>query len=139
MPKPKKPIRTKEQLLKEQAQEQEAIRRRKLVKEELYPLLCEVTDNIDDAKRLCGATASAAQSMFLNRMRNLNIEELGLHEMVDKTNKDSLKFLKLIELIQKENVAVAMELLNGFAQEIDAVIHEENKGKSLKDLDMKLL
>lgn len=125
------------QIAKEKAaQLSEVVRQRKLVREQLIPLIIEISkDNIWDAKIICQVLNQAIQQKFSSLMSTMKLEELNLPEaMSDDERGDNYR--KIIELFKGEKVVTASSIIGGFATNIDRAVDEANKGRKLTELDL---
>ena len=115
------------------AQMAEAKRKRGVAKDELYPILLEHAGNIEEAKILLNVAATAIRQAFNNRMVSTPVDDLNLLGMLADGG-DKKKYEAILGLVAKENVSVALELIEGMSQAIDGFVRQENSERKLDTL-----
>lgn len=109
------------------------LRKREVVKSQFYPLLCETSKNVEDAKVFCQVLQSSMQTAFNKQMLTQKVESLALEEMVVK-NPEYDKYRTALKMLEGETVADALDIVGGMSPAIDSFIKEENTKRPLKDL-----
>lgn len=125
--------------LKQKTQDQRVLEKRNKVKNELYPVLEQKSDNIEDAKLICSGTAIAIQQAFINLMRTYKVGQLELDKMLNAQSDRYAVYKSVLDLFQSETISDAMEMLEGMPKEIENCITEESKKRKLGDLNIKFL
>jgi len=125
--------------LKESIKQREELGRlRKLVKEGIYPLVLETSDNIEDAQTFVAALSMAVKQSFNNLMTKTKVSDLEIgNYLID--NEKSERYKRLLDIIKDETITGALMLLDGFSQPIQLALREENLKRSLKELNVDLL
>ena len=114
---------------------QEAVKgMRAKVKDELYPLLLEGSDSVEDAKVYCQAISIAIKQAFNNRMIDTKVKDLGLLEKLDPENDQYERYKKALEMFADEPLTPALEMLEGMTGVIDSFIREEMTKRKLDSL-----
>lgn len=130
--------KSREQLFEEAKQKEETTRLRKIVKEQIYPLLLEESKSIDDAKIFCSATAIAIKQAFNNRMKELKVEELKLNTMLAESQEKE-RYEKMFNIIKEETILSALKMVDELPNAIDSFIREEMCKRPLTELKAELL
>jgi len=136
---PKLAAQQKQEQLKESIKQREELGRlRKLVKEGIYPLVLETSDNIEDAQTFVAALSMAVKQSFNNLMTKTKVSDLEIgNYLID--NEKSERYKRLLDIIKDETITGALMLLDGFSQPIQLALREENLKRSLKELNVDLL
>ncbi len=134
MAKPKKPVRTKEQLQAEQKRLVEVSRQRKLVKEQFWPLLVASSDDVDDAQSFLGSLTSLIMQKSMELLKERTFGDLDLGKFMDPKNPHHEDLMKLINLFKNEPVFVVRDIVEGMKREIDMFVHNELKTRPLSSL-----
>ena len=132
-------LRKKSQEEQEQFQKNrnEEDRRRKLVKEHLYPLIVSSSKSVYDAKLFCSVIVAGIRQKFNKNLGTMKIRELNLEDDV-KHNLENDKYRTLIAFLKDEPIAVALDILEGFNREVEYAEQEEAKQRPITDLDIKI-
>lgn len=130
--------KSKEQIISESQEVEEIKRQRKMIREEVYPLLITESLNIDDAKMMCNSTALAIKTAFNKMMLSQTIDELGIKTKVDDKPENE-RFKKLIEIFENETIYNAVQLLEGTMNAIESFQREESTKRKLDTLKSELL
>lgn len=136
MPKQKKPIvvRTKEQIEQGIKNVQEVQRLRTFVKDQFYPQLIKASTSIDDAKYLLGSFSNMVMEQFLAQMKAMKFEDLKLEDKLDSKSPQYKDYKKILELFKDENVYSTRELIEGMKGEVESMITNEMKTRTLDTL-----
>ena len=132
--KPKKIVKSKEQLLQDLKQRAEVRRMRLIVRNDIYPFLLKNSANIEDAKMMCGVLTQGWRQAFQARMLEVTVAELDLVKKMDTKNSDYKKFSALNDMLKDEKLVVALNMLEGMPQAIDVYLRKENQTRTLKSL-----
>lgn len=130
--------KSKEQLLEEAKQKEEVLKLRKIVKEEIYPLLLEKSKSIDDAKVFCNTVSVAIKQSFNNRMRELKVAELGLKGMLAQSQEKE-RYEKMFDILNSHTIMNALKMIDDLPTAIDGFIREEMCSRPLNGLKAELL
>lgn len=140
MAKPKKAVRTKEEIERDAKLEKEATRQRELVKNILWPLIINSSKNIEDAVQMLMAVGGAIQGSFQQTMikeqTRLSAEKLGVLDVssVIKPEKEFDRDRAILEALKDEPISTADALIGGLAKEIQGFVKMENKERPLASL-----
>lgn len=141
----KKPVAQKklkkEATSKEQkAQEAEVMRQRTLVKDVLFPFLCEKTKNTVEAKRLCYEVQQVLNQSFQKimaeeqkKISDSPTSSLTFEDIINK-GKEFAVDKELVALFADEPLSVTNALLGGMSAAIDSFVNEEMSGRHLTSL-----
>ena len=139
MPKTKRVVRTKEELLKQLKNNIDFTQRMKFVKEQFYPALCKASKNIEDATTFLTSINNIIMNDFLGRMKDVKLSEMKLTEKLDPQDEKYDDLVELIKIFDDLDVFKAKEYLEGMRQEINLFLSEENKERKLESLKTKWL
>lgn len=128
--------KSKEQIAAEMKMNEEAKGRRIFVKKFLFPFLLENTESVDDAQILCEALSQTIRMAFNQKMVNTLFKELGIVEMMNPEAANAKKMIGLVKLIENENIATALRILDEIPQAINDKIRAESKDRKLADLKL---
>lgn len=109
------------------------LRKRELAKNKLYPFLCDNSTSVRDAMVMCQSIQVSIQTAFNNQMLKTTVESLGLNDMVAK-NPDFEKYRTLLDMLAKENVSDALDIIGGMPSAIESFIKEEMTKRPLKEI-----
>lgn len=119
-------------------QREELGRLRSLVKNSVFPLVAELSTNIEDAQTFVAALSMAIKQSFNNQMITTKVSDLKIEDyLVDNDKAD--RYRKLLDIIKDETITGALMVLDGFSNPIQLALKEENLKRSLKDLKVDLL
>jgi hypothetical protein len=97
----------------------EEARVNKKVEDSIFPLLKEISDDVEDAKIIPGVLKTVIQQAIFNNMMKQTIESLDLITQLKGADKESIaKYSKLIELLEDEKISTAYTILDGLVEEI---------------------
>ena len=117
---------------------EEIKRQRKLVKEQLYPFFLDNCESVEGAKLIAATLETAIRQSFNNQMTKQKVAELKLSDYLIDDEKGK-KYGALLELLKEETIVIASSLLQGFCQEVDKTLREENLKRPLRELPIVLL
>lgn len=138
MKKEKRINKTKDQLLEEQKQREETLRLRKIVKEQIYPLLLEKSKSIDDAKVFSSTVSISIKQAFNNTMRKILVEELKLKGMLSESEEKG-RYEQMFDILNTETIFNALKMIDEMPNAIDGFIREEMCTRPLNELKAEFL
>ncbi len=121
----KRKNKTKPQISEEMKHIANIKTKRARIKEELYPLILESSDNIADAQLFLQSISVQIQNMFSQLMKDKKLSELKMLMALDPTSEKYQKYKKIIEILEKENISDALQLVEGTADAIQYFIKKE--------------
>ena len=135
----KKHKQSKAEVLKAIENQQEVNRQRVLIKEQIVPLVMEITKNVKDSKIFLATIVQGLRQAFQNKTQEFTVEEIGLIKFLEVKNERYEEYKRLLEVIKDEKLVVGISLLEGLSNLIDGCINEEMNKKGLSELDLRLL
>lgn len=114
------------------------LRKREFVKSKFYPMLVEQSKSVDDAKIICQVLQSSIQTAFNKQMLTQKLDSLGLEGMVAK-DADYDKYRAVLNLLETETIADALDIIMGMSPAIDGFIREEMVGRKLDSIKTNFL
>ena len=133
-----RPKQTPQQKLKEEENRKEESRRGQILKEKIYPLICEKTESIQDAEIFLQTLKYAIQQAGIRKQLNLIVKDLGLEEDL-RANDESERYKALIEILNDETIAAATDLLESFDNLIKNNIQAELKNRKVAEINIKFV
>lgn len=113
----------------------EELRVNKKVNSQIFPLLKEISEDVEDAKMIPGVLKTVVQQAIFNEMMKRTIKDLDLINQLKGGDKRQIdKYAKLIELLEKEKISTAYTILDGLVEEIMLKEKMAMKRLSLKAL-----
>ncbi len=137
MPKIKRVLKNKEELLAELRSNAAWTQKMKFAKETFWPALCEASMNIDDATMLLSGFSDRIMNEFLGLMKEKKVSELNLENKLDKESPKYKENLALIGLFKDCNVFEAKEHIEGMKGEIETFKRDEFQDRPLSSLKTK--
>jgi len=134
MKKQKIVVKSKEELLSEMKNNVHFIKKMKFVREDLFPALCDASDNIEDAKMFLSSINTVIMERFLERMKTLTFKDLQIIEGLDKDGDKFGQYQKLLALFDDVSVFDAKDYIEGMRSEIDVWIADELKERPMSSL-----
>lgn len=136
MPKSKKPVKSREELVHDFKRKEEVARKGKIVVDHFYPSLIEATVSIDEAKMLIQSVTSLIMAEVLGTMKEKKFSEImpSLIEKLCPDNERKEEVTKLLETVKDENIYVAREVIEGMSRAIETMINDEMKDRKLDSL-----
>ena len=134
MKKQKRVVKSKEELLSEMKNNVHFIKKMKFVREDLFPALCDASDNIEDAKMFLSSINTVIMERFLERMKTLTFKDLQIIEGLDKNGDKFGQYQKLLALFDDVSVFDAKDYIEGMRSEIDVWIADELKERPMSSL-----
>lgn len=110
------------------------IKKMKFVREDLFPALCDASDNIEDAKMFLSSINTVIMERFLERMKTLTFKDLQIIEGLDKDGDKFGQYQKLLALFDDVSVFDAKDYIEGMRSEIDVWIADELKERPMSSL-----
>src|SRR4051812_15490921 len=125
--------KTKEQI----AREIEVARKGKIVVNTFYPALVAATISVDEAKMLLQGIASLMMEEVMKTMKERTFGEIT-PELLKVLTKDGERVGEITELLaslEKENLFVAREIIEGMNNAIAQMVQDDLTKKKLSDFD----
>lgn len=138
MPRPKKaaqPKLSKEQIAMRMAQEQEAIRFKNLIRDELFPVLQSV-GSLNEAKSLCEVMGVVINGAMNNYWEDKTIKNLNLIGELnsDAEAKDKETFEAVIHAVEDLSIGDAQKLLKGMGGVLDGYARKIADAKPMSEI-----
>lgn len=134
MSKPKKPVRTKEQIISDLRANKDFQSKLQFTKEKFWPALCKASTSIDDANLLLNGFNTTLMQEFLGLMKEKTIKDLKLEERLDGTNERKGEFMELLSIFDGMTVFEVKDHIEGMRNEIALFLTEEQKKRQLIEL-----
>lgn len=109
------------------------------IREQLFPALCEATNNINDADIFLQTFSTMIMENFLQIMKEKKFSEFNL---ALKLNKDDPKYenlQKVVHLFDDMNVREAQDIIDGMKNELRFFYSDEMKNRKLESLKVNWL
>lgn len=139
MPKSKRVVKSKEEIVKELQKSQEFKKNMAFTKDQHFPALIKASRNVDDAKMLLSSINSILMEKFLQKMKDVKFSEFKLHEALDPEDEKYEFTFEWVHLFDDMSVYDAKALLEGMKSEINLFIDEEMKERTLDTLKTRWL
>lgn len=139
MPKPKKPIRSKEQLLLDLKKSEQFVKKMKFAREQFLPAVEKACPSVDDAKMFLSSINNVIMERFLQMMKESKVSDLKLIEGLDEKADNYEGYKAILELFSDMSVFDAKDNIEGMRSEIDLWISEEMKSRTLTSLPKRWL
>lgn len=139
MSKPKKPVRSKEEIIADEKRKKEIERKKSLIVDKFYPALIEATISVDESKALIQAIGTLMMEEVLKTMKERNFLEIK-QSLIDKLCTDGERIEQITSLLSTfdgENLFVAREITEGMTRAIEAMITDEMRDRNLGTLKTK--
>jgi hypothetical protein len=118
---------------------EEARKVRAFVKEKFYPALLDNGENIDDTKFFLGSLSNLIMTEFLRNMNEKKFSDLHLEDKLDPQSPLYEKYKAVLDLFTDETIFNTKELIDGMRGEIQMLVDNEMKGRSLSTLNPNFL
>jgi len=122
-------------------QKREAKRRWAIIKEQVYPILLEDCENVNEMKHRLESTLHAIQHELVNKVETFKkgLEEglLATWHVEPLKGKGEKVEQKLLDVLGVESVKVVDELLTHLPRIIDSFVYEEMGKREPKSLEVK--
>lgn len=134
--KPKKTVKSKEQIAHEMYNAQEIARKRDIIVNEFYPALIRATISVDESKALIHAMSSLLMEDVLKTMKERKFADIAmsLQERLTTDGERVEEIAALLATLANENLFVAREIIEGMTAAIEASITEEMRERNLSTL-----
>lgn len=139
MPKaPKQPRLSKEQVAQQTRQQQEAQKGKKIVRENLFPVLLKHATTIADGERKCEIFKTVIMMAMQRPFKNMTVGELDFKEDLDaeKDDKSLVIFTDFLEAFKGIPIGDAIKILSEFEQGISAYMQNELRVREFKTLTL---
>ncbi len=137
MPKEKKVVKSKQQLIKELQDNSKFKAKMKFTREMFYPALVAASTSIDDAQNLLGSLNTMIMQEFLSDMKEKKFSDLKLEDKLDKDNPKYTEFIAMLDLFKDLNVFDAKDCIEGMRSEIELFMKDEREKRTLDTLEVK--
>lgn len=137
MPKPKRVLKSKEELVKDLKKNQDFQEKMKFVRESLYPALCEASTSIEDAQNQLYQISTMIMQKFLEKMKEVKFKDIGLADILNKEDPQYAPMKAMLDLFDDKNVYDTKDIIEGLKNEINLFISDENKDRKLSELKTK--
>lgn len=139
MKKTPKQIADTQKAEQDKARREELDRKRKKVREELYPFLVKNFNNIDETKVFLQVLALSLQQEYLRGMNQIRIRDMKMGSYVNEKADNAEKYKEVFDMFQEETLSGALEMIEGFPKEIDTQLRLETKERKLETIKLNLL
>lgn len=126
-----------QQALKEK-QLAEAKRQRKILREEVLPVLFDNCENIMDAGIFMNTLANVIRQSFTQLMGKMRIVDLKIEDVLIEDEKTEF-WKKMLSIIGQETITSATVMIEGFPRLIEIIVQNENKNRPLSDIKSQLV
>ena len=137
MQKPKRVVKTKEELLREMKNNSAFIKKMKFTREQLFPAVVDASDSIDDAKMFLSSINTVIMERFLGEMKKLTFKDLKIIEGLDDKGEKFGKYQILLALFDDMTVFDAKDYIEGMRNEIDIWVNDELRERPMSSLNCK--
>jgi hypothetical protein len=137
MPKSKRVLKSKEELLKEMVGNAAFIAKMHFVREKIYPAVINIGDSVDETKMFLSSINNVLMEKFLGEMKKMTFKDLQIIGGLDEKGEKFDKYRELLALFDEMSVFDAKDYLEGMRSEIDTWINDEMRDKPMKDLKAK--
>ncbi len=134
MQKPKRVLKSKEELLREMKNNVHFIQKMTFVREKIYPAVVNMDQSVEETKMFLSSINNVLMEKFLGKMKELTFKDLDLIGGLDTKGADYEKYKILLSLFDEMSVFDAKDYLEGMRNEIDTWVTDELKDKKMKDL-----
>lgn len=122
-----------DQQVAETKQQEEVLRKRKLIKDKFYPLLLETSKSIEEAKQFITMVASNFRSEVTKHYLD-KLSSLEMQTKLDPKGDNYDRYIKLLDIFKDESIASTITLIEELPSFIDGCVREKNTITSLKEL-----
>jgi len=135
MPKQNKRVnKSKPEIVEDMKKKVDIDRRRSVARNELYPILLKGSKSIDHAQIVCQAVDSAIRAKFNKQMLTQNLAGLELEKDLNPSADEHEMYKAIFDILNKETVASAVELISGMADAISNFVRAETHERKLDTL-----
>ena len=104
------------------------------IKEELYPLICDIDGSLEETKQFIGMLEMYISQASINYTSKMPLQCLELLENLDEKYPYKNAVISIVNLLKYETVSDVTMIVNGFNKMIDAILKKEERERSFKDL-----
>ncbi len=133
----KRMIKSKEELLSDLKDNQDFQKKLEFAKNKFYPAVVEASKNIEDAQFFLSSLSQMMLQKFLDRMKTVKFSELGLTDILDKTDEKYESWKFALELFNEHTVFDAKDTIEGMKAELQMFINDELRERPLSSLKTK--
>lgn len=134
MQKPKRVLKSKEELLAEMKNNVQFIQKMEFVRGKIYPAVVAMNQSVDETKMFLSSINNVLMEKFLGKMKELTFKDLDLIGGLDNKSEDYDKYKALLTLFDDMSVFDAKDYLEGMRNEIDTWVNDELRDKKMADL-----
>lgn len=134
--------KSKKEIVNNIKEVQEADRKRKLVREVIFPFMLELNDNIGFTKVFMQTAATTLESTFNARQRNVKVGDVlpEIKEILSykdkKVDAELQKYIRLFELLKDETVFDFLTLIQTMPRVIEQYFTRETDKHPIIDVDI---
>ena len=111
-----------------------AFRMRIIVRENLYPIILDAVNSVNDVKTFSGIIEMTINQAFAKLVETMKVKELGILEKLDDKAPNSNEYKRFFNLMNDETVKDCLDMLKGFPKYIDNITEEKLSKDLFKDL-----
>jgi hypothetical protein len=137
MQKSKRQNKTREQLMIELKNNEEFKKKMAFTKEVFYPALTQATTSIDDALSNLSIINTILMEKFLGFMKETKFKDLKIEDNISDEDPKAEDLKAMLALFSDMSAFDAKDLLEGMRNEINLFLQEENKIRTLSELQPK--
>lgn len=134
MQKPKRVVKSKEELLSEMKNNTQFIEKMKFVREKFYPALVDSGDSVEEVKMFLSSINNVVMEKFLGEMKKKSFKDLQIIDGLDSKGEKFGKYQAIITLFEDMSVFEAKDYIEGMRNEIDLWVTDELRERKLDDL-----
>ncbi len=115
----------------------EVNRKRKIVKEQLFPALNKATVSVDEAKMLISAVVGFIMEDAMNVLKDKKVKDIK-DSLVKKLCTDGVReeeIRELLTIFDEETLFSARELIEGMKSGIEQMLIDESRARTLESLN----
>lgn len=136
MPKPKKPVRSNEQIAQEQALKEKQDRLHDKLKNEILPFLKKMKSDVNTTSTFVAVLTMTIKQALQFTMRDKTVLDLNIGVFLDKKNPDFQKWIDVLKILEGEKISEALALTEKMSELIDVANREEAKKRPFSKLDI---
>lgn len=138
MSKPKKPVRTTQEIIADELRAKEIRRKRAIIVDKFYPNLIKATVSVEEAKSLVSAMTQLIYGEAMKVMRTMKMSDIK-EELIKVLCQDGQRTEEIKELIDSlgdETLFTSRGLIEGMTGALNKAQQEYMQKKNLVDLPM---
>ena len=129
----------KQQKLADEAKKKQEAEMEKVVvtaRNKLLPYIKTADKNIEETQKILGNLANVIQQSVYTVMRETIVSSLKITERINEKYPWYKEFTDLLEILQAEDMLIAIESLQWLEAKIKKVISDENQKRTIKDINI---